>query len=132
MKKISSVSNYTLLNKALHFFLEMHTKNNSEDTTTETSNTEQCKAYLYCDKSNTNEDIALVTNSALRNIVYGVQEHANTCKRFLDVTDIMLFGHIAKLILRCSEEHSLRCDTSPHIEGGKFLANLRMALTVQG
>ena len=125
-EKISSVSNYTLLNKALDFFLEMHTKNNSEDSRTETSNIEQYEAYLFCDKSNTNEDIALVTNSALRNIVYGVQEHANTCKRFLDVTDIMSFGHVAKLILRCSEGHTLQCDTSPHIEGGKFLANLRM------
>ena len=125
-EKISSVSNNTLLNKALDFFLEMHTKNNSDDSRTETSNIEQYEAYLYCDKSNKNEDIALVTDSTLRNIVDGVQEHANTCKRFLDVTDIMSFGHVAKLILRCSEGHTLRCDTSPHIEGGKFLANLRM------
>ena len=91
----------------------MHTKNNSEeDSRTETSNIEQYEAYLYCDKSNTNEDIVLVPKSALRNIVYCVQEHANTCKRFLDVTDIMSFGHVEKLILRSSEGHTLRCDTS--------------------
>ena len=38
----------------------------------------------------------------------------------------MSFGHMAKLILRCPEGHILRCDTSPHIEGGNVLANLRM------
>ena len=42
------------------------------------------------------------------------------------MSDLMAFGHVGKLILTCSKGHTLRCDTSQHIEVGKFLANLRM------
>ena len=101
-------------------------RNTESPASSEAMHTEAYKPYLLCDKSNTNEDISLVTNSALKNNVCGVQEHSRTCKCFLDVKEIQQFEHVAKMIMRCTDGHTLRCDTSPHIEGGKFLANLRM------
>ena len=125
-EKISSVSNYSVLTKVLDFFLDSNTTSNAEQSASETSTREQYKPYLYSDKDNTSEDMVLATQTALKNLVCGVQEHAHTCQSLLDVSDIMAFGHVGKLILTCSKGHTLRCDTSPHIEGGKFLANLRM------
>lgn len=125
-EKISSVSNYSVLTKVLDFFLDSNTTANTEQSASETSTREQYKPYLYSDKDNTSEDMVLATHTALKNLVFGVQEHAHTCQSLLDVSDLMAFGHVGKLILTCSKGHTLRCDTSPHIEGGKFLANLRM------
>ena len=128
-EKISSVSNYELLNKALDILLETHGISENLPTNTDSSSSQNCdkyQTYLYSDKSETKEDIVLATNSALKNIVNGVQEHAGECENMLEITEITLFGHVAKLILKCANGHTLRCDTSPHIEGGKFLANMRM------
>ena len=38
----------------------------------------------------------------------------------------MTFGHVGKLIMNCNNGHCVKVDTSPHIEGGKYLANLRI------
>ena len=42
-------------------------------------NCDKYKTYLYNDNSNIKEDIVLATNSALKNIVNGVQEHVGAC-----------------------------------------------------
>lgn len=125
-EKISSVSNYSVITKALDLFLQSNTTGNVEESVSETGFSGQYKPYLYSEKCDTNEDMVLATHSALKNIVYGVQEHARACHSLLDVSEVMTFGHVGKLILTCSKGHTLRCDTSPHIEGGKLLANIRM------
>ena len=37
----------------------------------------------------------------------------------------MTFGHVGKLFMNCENEHCIKVDTSSHIEGGKYSANLR-------
>ena len=57
-EKISSVSNYEILNKVLGFFLEAHGYKSQE--TTHTSQTEnEFKQYLYSEKDDTGDEMFL-------------------------------------------------------------------------
>ena len=125
MKQISSVSNYEILNKVLDFFLEAHGYKSQE--TTQTSQTENdFKQYLYSEKDDIEDDMFLCTKSALSNLVYGVSRHRTECEKTLEISQIKPFGHVGKLIINCENGHTLKVDTSSHIEGGKYLANLRI------
>ena len=63
--------------------METHGISENLPTYTDSNTSQNCdeyKTYLYSDNSNTKEDIVLATNSALKNIVNGNQEHAEiTC-----------------------------------------------------
>ena len=119
------MSNYEILNKVLDFFLEAHGYKSQE--TTHISQTENYfKQYLYSEKDDTEEDMFLCTKSALSNLVYGIGRHTTECEKPLEISQIKPFGHVGKLIMNCENGHTLKVDTSSHIEGGKYLANLRI------
>lgn len=123
--KISSVSNYSVLSKALDYFME--TKRMDKSTQSDSNQSEhKYFGYLYCDRNDTNQDMFICTKSAVKNMMYGVQEHSVVCKNLLDVSDMQIFGHVCKTFLKCSAGHTVKFDSSPHIEGGKYLVNLRM------
>ena len=95
-EKISSVSNYEILNKVLDFFLEAHGYKSQE--TTHTSQTENdFKQYLYSEKDDTEEDMFLCTKSALSNLVYGISLHTTECEKTLEIPQIKPFGHVGKI-----------------------------------
>lgn len=120
-EKITSVSNYAVLSKVLDYFLESHGVDSDQQPVPGTSQQRQFRQYLYCNKSETEQDLFVCSESAMTNIVHGIQEHAHTCKGNLDMTETQMFGHVRKCILKCVAGHTLRLGSSPHIEGGKFL-----------
>ena len=124
--KITNVSNYSILNTVLNCFLESNGINSDQQQMPEPSQQSRMfKQYLYCDK-NTSEDLFVCSESGVKNIMYGIQEHFQSCKRSMDISEIQTFGHVKKFVLTCVDGHTLRLDSSPHMEGGKFLINMRL------
>ena len=123
--KISGVSNYEVLNKVLDCFLKENGQA-TEETNQNQQTEKDFKKYLYCEKNGTEEDMFVCTQSALSNLVYGISHHKTECEKALEVSEIKPFGHVGKLILNCENGHTVKIDTSSHIEGGKYLANMRI------
>ena len=70
--------------------------------------------------------ICFYVQSALNNLISGINGHRTECEKSLIISQIMTFGHVGKLIMNCENGHCVKVDTSPHIEGGTYLANLRI------
>ena len=125
-EKISNVSNYEILNNALDYFLKHHGTPEAAKSSTVNSNSEKhFKPYLYCEKSDKQENMFLCTESAMNNLISGIYDHRTECEKRLTISQIMTFGHVGKLFMNCENEHCIKVETSSHIEGGKYLANLR-------
>ncbi len=126
-EKISSVSNYAIINKALDLYISTHGIPETSQASCEVQHGgENYKNYLYSAENETNDPMFVCTDNAMTNVVHGVQVHALSCQHPMQVSDRQMFGHVSKITLKCCEGHSLRMDSSPHIEGGKFLVNMRM------
>ena len=126
-ENISNVSNYEILNNALDYFLKHHGSAETAQTTSVKSDAENhYKPYLYSEQNDTQENMFLCTKSALNNLISGIDGHRTECEKSLIISQIMTFGHVGKLIMNCQNGHCVKVDTSPHIEGGKYLANLRI------
>ena len=109
------------------FFLKAHGYKLQE--TTHTSQTEHVfKQYLYSKKDDTEEDMFVCTKSALGNSVCGISRHTTECENSLEISQIKPFGHVGKLIMNCENGHTFKVDTSSHIKGGKYLANLKIII----
>ena len=124
-EKISSVSNQELLNDVLDFYLQSHGVNSEKDNNSDKGEIKYT-SYLQAEQENHEEEHFLVSKSALRNITGGLLQHYIECKSLIDIDDIVRFGHVGKIKFRCQNNHTLKMDTSPHIEGGKYLANLQI------
>ena len=127
-ESIANVSNYAVLNYTLDKFLEAPVTGDNANTSEEIPVFQQ---YLYrkCDDS-TDDALYICTPSAITNMAVGIHEHAKSCNRYLHLKGIQRFGHVGKLNFQCIEGHSLKCDTSSHLEGGSFTANMKVVHSV--
>jgi len=124
--RISSVSNFSVLDKALDYYLKNHSSATTDTLPVPAKQTRCHKPYLYSKKSETGEEMVLCTLSALKNIICGIQEHSTECDMHLQVKDETTIGHVKKICLNCTKGHTVNVDTSPHIEGGQFLVNMKI------
>ena len=122
--KLSHVTNAEILHEALDLYLRTYHDDHSDHT--------DFQQYLYCSRDRTNEEIFLTTQSAIRNMSAGIHQHSQICRKNIDVKDIRRSGHAGKVTFMCEDKHTFKCDTSPHIEGGKYYVNLRMMHAVFG
>lgn len=122
----AKVSNRYILNEILDFYIEKNLqsldlrRNNGPGSET----CIKTPSYQYCNKGDVNEDLFLCTKSAISNLTSRINEHDTACNRPLNDEQIERFGHCSVVTLTC---HSFRWSSSPRIEGGHFLANLRIA-----
>jgi hypothetical protein len=69
----------------------------------------------------------MCTTSAVENLLKRVSEHKDQCTGTFSIADSLCFQHVATHKFHCSAGHDMDWASSPHVEGGDFLANLRMA-----
>lgn len=125
-EKISDVNNTQFLNNIMDFFINSHKVGNSETDATKDTPEIFYSQYLLADRNETEEDHFLTSKSALRNMCAAILHHHIECKTLLDVERTERFGHVGKITFACQSGHELKIDTSPHIEGGKFLGNMQI------
>ena len=74
------------------------------------------------------EAIFLTTPSAMDNLVERISAHNGSCPYRLSGSDNhMHLKHSMQLTYTCSQGHTITWVSSPHINGGKHLVNMRMA-----
>ncbi|KAK3086820.1 hypothetical protein FSP39_023965 [Pinctada imbricata] len=120
-EKVSGTTNKDLLDAVFDFYLESHGIDVGNE-----ENDIPFHSYLPCEKESADEDIYLTTYSAIRNMAAGIQQHSQTCSYPMDVKLVKKFGHVGKVTFVCRENHTVTADTSSHLPGGTFLANMRM------
>ena len=126
--KVSNVTNTDILNKVFDLFITTY-GNKEEQTEEELLNFNQ---YLLCNKTETNQEIYLTTESSVRNLIHGVQLHQKQCDKLIDLKDTQRMSHSAKFTFMCQDNHTFKCDSSPYVEGGKYLVNLRLMHALLG
>ena len=125
---IANTSNFTILNHILDNFLKTPGTQNNVSATDGAS---EFKQYLYREyDDNRDDELYICTPSALANISFGIQDHSKNCSSDLSLKDIQRFGHVGKLLFECNGGHELKCDTSSHLEGGSFVANMKVVHSV--
>ena len=123
-------SNYKILLKVFQYFLSHHsqTSNLLED-----DNEQDCEnqtpepgvtSYQYCQKGEISENLYITTSSSIQHLIAQCHLH-NKCGQCPQVTDTVRLGHAGLLTIKCSCGQ-FSWNTSPHIAGGKCLANMRM------
>ena len=75
----------------------------------------------------TNDDLSVCMQSSLSHLVKQVYDHSQKCCKKLDIQKVKKINHVTSFSLTCEDGHSKTWTSSPHAEGGKFVANLRMA-----
>lgn len=125
-EKISQTSNAHVLTEVLDFYLKNHGEgllSMNDDAEVK----ENPPVYQFVDKDKTDEDFFLLSPTSLQNLCDRIHVHSeqNDCDGKLMITDIQRFSHVGKFVLTCGK-HELRWDTSGHVEGGLFLANVRV------
>ena len=126
-EKVANVKNKEVLDEVFDFYLKSHQPLEQTD---DTSPPVTHSPFVYCKREDTGEQLYVSTLSGLRNICYTIQSHRQQCDQFLDISEIQHQGHAGKLTLLCSARHTFKYDTSPHMEGGKLLVNMRFVHAV--
>ena len=121
------VSNYKILVQVFRFFLSHHS-NENQDTFDKDSDADETimsgSFYQYCKREECMEDIYLTTQSSIQNLVTQSYSH-NKCGQSPQVIDVKRLGHAGYVTVKCTCGQ-FTWNTSPHIEGGKCLTNMRM------
>lgn len=122
-------SNKEMLSEVLNFYIEQNCLIPSDgEREQETQHDE--KPYNLLQRGFVDEDIFFSTRSAMKNVFCRIHQHYSFCKCFLDITDTQNFGHSATFVLSCTIGHTLSWTSSPRVEGGDFLVNLRVVHSV--
>lgn len=131
--RISTVTNLDALTAVMDFYLA-HNGSPSVSTGDDlesVSDKEQFTSYQYCRRQDSTEEMYLVTQSAINHMIKQVQQHDRDCTEPLTISQSDRFQHVLKCTLKCGGTCGpLKWVSSPRIEGGQFLSNIRMAHTI--
>lgn len=133
------VSTFEALHRILDFFVESH---HLTDPTAPGPSSTQCRhdgggddeeeddisQFLHLPRSSAEvEDIFMCTPTALHNLVQRMQVHGKTCKEPLVETSSKRLRHASLLTFTCQAKHVVQWTSSPYIDGGKLLVNVRLS-----
>ena len=124
----TTVTTFNLLETVLDFYI---TQNSKQMTSPEETN--NCTAAPFpeyqqiSEKSTEDEELFVGAVSSITSLVNQVQHHHKTCTSILSSFNTQKIRHVLQAKIRCDNGHSFTWTSSPHVEGGNFLVNLRMA-----
>ena len=125
------VSSYNMLNHVLDNFLESHNSRTDNAQMNEvTSEPELPASYQYISKeecSSNKDDLFICHSSAIDNLLSRLKNHDVSCNSPLKATNTEKQRHVMTCEFQCKAKHCIRWASSPHVEGGKYFANVRMA-----
>jgi hypothetical protein len=123
--KVSKTSTYTALHHVLDFYLQNNAAGGPRPVDDAINVT---PTYQYSAMDVAEEDALFVcTQSAIDNLVARISEHTALCKGKLKILKFDKIRHVGTLQIRCNTGHTIDWVSSPHVEGGKFLVNIKMA-----
>ena len=127
---VSGTSTYTALNQILDYFLERNTRGScSSLADTAEHQTHATPTYQYVTKEEAlQDDMFLCTRKAIDNLLLRIGEHGLNCTSGqFRISKYQKMKHACSASINCAGGHVIDWVSSPHVEGGKFLANIKMA-----
>ena len=128
----SSVSNYEALLSALKAYLcDAHVPDGNDPSDQQDlpgPKVTSRRGYQYVGRDKADEELFLTTESAIKSLIEKLDDHFTECDQDLSLIKTSRFGHVCKMEFSCCVKScsSVKWDSSPHIEGGKYYANVRM------
>ena len=135
---VTSVTNWQALNAVFDFWLAHNSQKNTSTGVSDFSNQGKeiepaATNYQYCSKQDTEEQMYVTTSSAIHHLVRQADNHHGRCSGSLRISSEDRYQHVLKCRFTCDEcsSGSFTWTSSPHLPGGKFLTNVRMAHAYQ-
>ncbi len=123
--KKSKVTNKQLLSKLCNHFIESHTTGKSNISQ---SQSENVQTFHYIKRKECDDDQLFVGSlSALEHLLSRSNMHRNVCSETLKAKSNSMNGHVIDVTFSCKHKHDIDWNSSPYIEGGKFLVNMKIA-----
>ena len=126
------VTTFQLLHRALDFYL-CHNDNVGPAQSKRTKDSSQQNApkpseFQQIDEEKTvDENVFVGSVSSLQNLVDQIQYHSEICTHNVTIGKQNRIRHVIQTELQCKGGHKFRWTSSPHVAGGKYLVNLRLA-----
>ena len=121
--KKSKVTNKQLLSKLCNHFIESHTKGEAN-----IPQSEKVQTFHYIKRNECDDDQLFVGSlSALEHLLSRSNMHRNVCSETLKAKSNSMSGHVIDVTFSCKNKHNIDWNSSPYIEGGKFLVNMKIA-----
>ena len=123
----NTITTFEMLDRVVNFYISMNCTKVSIPPMLPKGTFQADVQYKVATKDATSEEMFVCTDSSLKHLVSQVEQHAHICQESLVCTTKPKLRHVAMVEASCSEDHRLAWASSPHVSGGKFLVNLRMA-----
>jgi hypothetical protein len=125
---VTASSTFSMLKQVMDYYIINNLPEEGiEATNRKESYDAKTPVYQYVSLDNCDEELFMCTTSAVENLLKRVSEHKDQCTGTFSIADSLCFQHVATHKFHCSAGHDMDWASSPHVEGGDFLANLRMA-----
>lgn len=124
------VNTLTALTRVLDFYLAYNIQNEVDDDNVGMEQVNRAlPEYQHIQEQDClTERLFVCARSSLVKLVKDVTCHNRSCPHDMSMSDSpKQCEHVLMSSLTCEADHTIKWTSSPHVEGGKFLANMRMA-----
>jgi hypothetical protein len=113
----SRATNGTILETVLDFWIQHHTQQK-----------EKVSPHVPLDRTETKQDMYIVTDSSLKKFLELSDDHARYCPKPLRITKTNYRGHVVVCRLACTSKkgHTYLWSSSPKLPGNMYLVNARV------
>ena len=119
------ITTFELLHRVLDFYMLANCKDNKVlDCDYFVGGSEY---QLASGKDTKSEELFISTESSLSQLISRTQAHRGCCDQPLSIKKSNRFQHAVQLNVTCDNNHTITWTSSPYVQGGKLLVNLRMA-----
>ena len=128
--KLSKINTFEALQRVLDYYICQNYDNESIGESTENQHDQEndVPEYQYIgEQEASTEQLFVCTDFSLKRLVQQVNNHHVSCHKKLTVQNQGKMGHVLSTKLMCEDGHCMTWTSSPHVEGGKFLANIKVA-----
>ena len=126
--KGTGITTFEMLNRALDIYIEQNDVSHTQAKEQEDDNSPVVGEFqLIGEDQALEEELYLCTLSSINHLLAAVAAHSKRCPESFTASTGNRLHHVLQANITCSGGHRFTWTSSPHVEGGNFLANLRVA-----
>ena len=122
-----TITTFNAIETVMDYYLEMHSVKENDSVCADQEDEYYCLGYQYASREQCEtEELFLCTDSSVNELLKRTANHHRNCNSPRRVEKVFKMQQAASLRLPCSNKHIINWTTSPHMEGGKLLVNMKM------
>ena len=123
----NTITTFEMLNRVMDYYMLCISHGSENVSEEESKHFVQHKEYQMCSMEEAqNERNSICSVSSIENLIARVTKYAQNCSAQISVNAMTYLHHAMQFKLSCEYEHYLMWTSSPYINGGKLLVNIKM------